>query len=102
MWETMTWGISLDEFDAIGGQITELRITCDSNVEIDSPEEFEDVTHNIEVVATKTLPGTITPGRPHVVYVEGDQAINVDGKMTLDEFAKANPGYYIVVAVEVR
>jgi len=55
-----------------------------------------------QVVAKQTLPGTIIPDRPHIVYVEGDQQINVDGKMTVEEFAKANPGNYIVVAVEIR
>jgi len=101
MWETMNWGLSLNEFDAIGGQTTELTITSEEDA-IDYPEEFEDVPHNINVIAKKTLPGTITPGRPHVVYVEGDQAIVVDGKMSVEEFAKTNPGNYLVVTVEVR
>jgi hypothetical protein len=58
--------------------------------------------YKLNVVATKTLPGTITPGRPHIVYVEGDRQIVVDGKMTVEEFAKANPGNYLVVTVEVK
>jgi hypothetical protein len=57
---------------------------------------------NFNVVATKTLPGRITPGRPHIVYVEGDGPINLDRAMTVEEFAKANPGNYLVVTVEVR
>ncbi|HVC93027.1 MAG TPA: hypothetical protein VND64_05015 [Pirellulales bacterium] len=60
------------------------------------------IEHNINIVAKKTLPGTITPGRPHIVYVEGDQKIVVDGSMSVEKFAKANPGNYIVVTVEVR
>jgi hypothetical protein len=86
-----------------GRKKTELTISDpEFELDIDYPEEFEEVTHNINVVAKQTLPGTITPGRPHIVYVEGDQAINVDGKMTVDEFAKANPGNYLVVTVELR
>jgi hypothetical protein len=60
------------------------------------------MTHNINVVDKQTLPGKITPGRPHIVYVEGDQAIVVDGSMSVEEFAKANPGNYLVVTVEVK
>jgi hypothetical protein len=101
MWKTMNWGMSLNEFDAIGGQTTELTITSEQD-KIDYPEEFEDVPHNIKVVAKQTLPCTITPGRPHILYVEGDQAIVVDGKMSIEEFAKANLGNYLVVTVEIR
>ncbi len=56
----------------------------------------------INVVAKQTLPGTITPGRPRIVYVEGDRQIVVDASMTVEEFAKANPANYLVVTVEVR
>lgn len=81
------------------------------------------VEHNINIVAKRTLPCWITPSRvhivdvpagrgghagravmpssipPRIVYVEGDQSINVDGKMTIEEFAKQNPGNYLVVTV---
>ncbi len=57
---------------------------------------------NINFVAKQTLPGTITPGRPHIVYVEGDRPIVVDGTMTVEDFAEVNPGNYPVVTVEVK
>ncbi len=60
------------------------------------------IIHDFKTVAKQTVPGTITPGRPHIVYVEGDQWIVVDGSMTVEEFAKANPGDYLVVTVEVK
>jgi hypothetical protein len=62
-----------------------------------------DVQHNIRVVARKTIPDKITPGRRHIVYVEGDtEEITADGSMTVEDFAKANPGNYLVVTVELQ
>jgi hypothetical protein len=60
------------------------------------------IEHHFTTVAKQNVPGTITPGRPHIVYVEGDRQIVVDGSMSVEEFAKMNPGNYLLVTVEVR
>jgi hypothetical protein len=92
--------LSLVETTTSPGNSTLLMTTWTENG--DEPNtQFSAVEHNFNVVATKTLPGTITPGRPHIIYVEGDRQIVVDGKMTVEEFARANSGNYLVVTVEV-
>jgi len=104
IWEERNCGMSLGELNHPDGRKhTELAISDpEFELDIDYPEEFEVVTHDINPIAKETLPGTITPGRPHIVYVEGDQQIVVDDSMTVEEFAKTNPGNYLVVTVELR
>jgi hypothetical protein len=101
IWESVTLRLGLGEYPLKGGQRTDLLITG----EIPGgsmTSHWNHMTHNIAAVAKQSVPGTITPGRPHIVYVEGDRQLVVDGSMTLEEFAKANPGNYLVVTVEVR
>jgi hypothetical protein len=93
--------VAFGEERSSGGRSTYLGVKVYGHA-YSTPSRNPSVEHNINVVANKTLPGTITPGRPHIVYVEGDQKIVVDGNMTLEAFAKANPGNYLVVTVEVR
>jgi len=101
IWESATLRLGLGEYPLTGGQWTKLLITGDIPGE-SMASHWHATRHNIKTVAKQTIPGTITPGRPHIVYVEGERQIVVDDKMTLDEFAKANPGNYLVVTVEVR
>jgi hypothetical protein len=100
-WQTNSLRLVLDERDVPGGRETIITLVG-IHGERDGLRVLHAITHNTKLVAKETLPGTITPGRPHIVYVEGDQAINVDGKMTLTDFAKTNPGNYLVVTVELR
>ncbi|HEV3006408.1 MAG TPA: hypothetical protein VGX78_18195 [Pirellulales bacterium] len=101
-WERATYRLALGDTLVPGGRRTKLYSGGAIPGETKGTVVFSQTTHDIAVVATKTLPGTVTPGRPHIVYVEGDQKINFDGAMTVEEFAKANPGNYLVVTVEVR
>jgi hypothetical protein len=107
IWKSMTFSVAFGEKNVTGGRVTEINIAGD--IPQDDPDSDRwymlpnaPIKHDIAVVAKQTLPGTITPGRPHIVYVEGDRQIVVDGKMTVEQFAKANPGNYLVVTVEVR
>ena len=51
---------------------------------------------------TKTLqPGRIGPARPHIIYVEGDRPIVLNAGMSIQDFAKKNPGNYLVVVVKL-
>jgi hypothetical protein len=101
IWESATIRLGLGEYPLTGGQRTDLLITGDIPGG-SMASNWQSIRHNINVVAKQTLPGKITPGRPHIVYAEGDRQIVVDGSMTVEEFAKANPGNYLVVTVEVR
>jgi len=82
---------------------TDLLMSWTENGESDERRTLSTTVNlKLNIVAKETLPGTITSGRSRIVYVEGDRAINVDGSMTVEDFAKANPGNYLVVTVEVR
>jgi len=98
IWESLNIRLAFGERDSPRGRETVLGASGQGQF-VGNRMRIE---HNFPIVAKQTLPGTITPGRPHIVYVEGDQAIVVDGIMTVEEFAKASPGNYIVVTVEVR
>jgi hypothetical protein len=100
-WADMICGMSLGDVIALGGRTTQLKMACEIE-ESTSIQNDKGAIHNVKVLTNQLLPGTITPGRPHIVYVEGDQKINVDGAMSVGEFAKANTGNYLVVTVEVQ
>jgi len=101
IWESATMRLGLGEYPLTGGQRTDLLMTGEiPGGSIASTRKS--TKHNFNVVAKETLPGRITPGRPHIIYIEGDQAIVVDGSMTVEEFARANTGNYLVVTVEIR
>lgn len=57
---------------------------------------------NIPATFTYSDAGSITPGRPHIVYVEGDTTIDVSRGMTLKEFAEKNSGNYFVITAELK
>jgi hypothetical protein len=97
-----TCRLCFEERDVSGGRVTIITNAAEKAEVSPGLQLLTAITHDIKIVAKQTLPGTITPGRPHIVYAEGDQAIVVDGSMSVEEFAKANPGNYLVVTVEVR
>jgi len=124
LWETNEVRLALGDTIVPTGSATKLYF-ADAPPGYDMPfgPSTRAVQHNINIVAQRTLPCRITPSRlhivdvpaapgrragrsftpssipPRIVYVEGDQKINVDGKMTIEEFAKQNPGNYLVVTV---
>jgi hypothetical protein len=59
------------------------------------------LTHSIAATHATTLPGQITPGRPYIVYVEGDREPVVNRETSLEEFAEENPGNYLVVVLQL-
>ncbi len=102
LWETVNIRLALGEEIVPGGRMTKLYLVGHIGAQFFVSFNNSAVMHNINVVATETLPGRITPGRPYIVYVEGDQKIVVHDKMTVEEFAKQNPGNDIVVTAELR
>jgi hypothetical protein len=55
--------------------------------------------HKVKSVAHVLVPGRVGRGEANVVYAEGDQPPIVESGMSIDDFARANPGSYLVVTM---
>jgi hypothetical protein len=57
---------------------------------------------NIPARYTYSYTRTITPGRPFIVYGEGDTPITANRDMKILDFANSHPGNYSVLVAELR
>jgi hypothetical protein len=60
------------------------------------------VPHHVKSQFHKGLPGWVPRFRERLVYVEGEQPINATASMTVEDFAKANRGNYLVVTMQLK
>jgi hypothetical protein len=61
----------------------------------DHPHELQPTTHTL-------FTGRVGRGEARVVYVEGDQPPIVKSGMSIEDFARRNPGSYLVVTMRVE
>jgi hypothetical protein len=103
-WSTSEFRLALGDSIEPAGRRTEVYFAGDmpsDSLTFSGPNMLNH-SHSIKAVTTETLPARIISGRRQVVYVEGDQKCTVDRTMTVEEFAKANSGNYLVVTIELR
>jgi len=55
-----------------------------------------------ETKCARILEGPLHKGRAEIIYVEGDRECIVDRGMSIDDFAKTNPGNHVVVVVQLH
>lgn len=96
--EEMQVLLALGENDDPQGILTELVIAGAENVH----GKAATVLRTFKTTTKKLQPGKIGPGRPHIIYVEGDRPIVLNADMSIQDFAKKNPGNYLVVVVQLE
>ena len=92
-WQTLTIRLALGEQDTPNGRITNLGSAGHSR----GGGRSSGLTHHLKAVASRVLPGLLSPGKERIIYVEGDRQANVTEDMSLADFAGKNGGSYLVV-----
>lgn len=96
-WINMRITLALGETKREGGRMTQLGSAGQSRGE----GGMREMVHTIETIEKKTFPGRLSSGRKYILYVEGDRNFEVRRDMSVEEFAKANAGNFLVVVVEL-
>lgn len=97
-WETLTITLALGSWETPQGRMVQLGSVGHTRGGGSGSE------YPVSVSATfsHSFSGSITPGREYIIYAEGDTAIQIDQRMTLEEFCQKNKGRYLVVTAELR
>lgn len=98
-WKNMKITLAIGERKTPQGTISELGTAGQSRGGGSGGGEFA---HHVTPTHSQVFAGPISSTNDCVVYAEGDQPINLDTQMTVDEFLVKNVGSFLVVTARLE
>lgn len=98
IWIHMRITLALGDTKWPNGRVTKLGFVGESR----AAGHTNDFVHDIQIVEKKTLPGRLSSGKKYILHVEGDRKFEVSRDMSVEDFAKANAGNFVVVVVQLN